>query len=183
MNTATPADSAVVAAARAGDREAWRVLYTRYARLVHGVVLAGLPAAVVADGEDLTQEVFMRAMRRVGDLRDDGAVGAWLAGIARHAAASHRRSRARWVLRIAGWGGGSRTGEMEPDAHTRAIRVLGLIRDLPEAYHEPLVLRLVEGLTGPEIAASLGMTEGSVRVNLCRGMKLLREKLGPEEGA
>jgi len=40
-----------------------------------------------------------------------------------------------------------------------------------------LMLRLVEGMTGPEIAARTGLTDGSVRVNLHRGMKLLREKL------
>ena len=51
---------------------------------------------------------------------------------------------------------------------------------MPDAYRETLVLRLVEGMTGPEIAAAAGMTHESVRVNLHRGMKLLREKLGLE---
>jgi RNA polymerase sigma-70 factor (ECF subfamily) len=41
-----------------------------------------------------------------------------------------------------------------------------------------LILRLVEGLTGPEIAEQTGLAPGSVRVNLHRGMKLLRERLG-----
>jgi len=50
-------------------------------------------------------------------------------------------------------------------------------RRLPEAYRETLILRLVEGMTGPEIAAQTGLTPESVRVNLCRGMKLLRELL------
>ena len=54
---------------------------------------------------------------------------------------------------------------------------LALIRTLPEAYRETLVLRLSEGLTGPEIAQRTGLTPASVRVNLHRGMKLLREKL------
>jgi RNA polymerase sigma-70 factor, ECF subfamily len=53
---------------------------------------------------------------------------------------------------------------------------------LPEAYRETLVLRLVEGMTGPEIAARTGLTAASVRVNLHRGMKLLRERLGVMEG-
>jgi RNA polymerase sigma-70 factor (ECF subfamily) len=44
------------------------------------------------------------------------------------------------------------------------------------------VLRLVEGMTGPEIAARTGLTAASVRVNLHRGMKLLRERLGFMEG-
>ena len=48
---------------------------------------------------------------------------------------------------------------------------------LPEAYRETLVLRLCEGLDGPEIAARTGLTHGSVRVNLTRGMALLRPLL------
>jgi RNA polymerase sigma-70 factor (ECF subfamily) len=58
--------------------------------------------------------------------------------------------------------------------------VLAAIRRLPEAYREPLILRLVEGMTGPEIAARTGLTAGSVRVNLHRGMHMLRETLGKE---
>jgi RNA polymerase sigma-70 factor (ECF subfamily) len=58
-----------------------------------------------------------------------------------------------------------------------AFLVLEGIRSLPEAYREPLILRLVEGMTGPEIAAQTGLTPASVRVNLCRGMKMLRELL------
>jgi RNA polymerase sigma-70 factor (ECF subfamily) len=57
-------------------------------------------------------------------------------------------------------------------------QVLAALRDLPEAYRETLVLRLVEGMTGPEIADQTGLAPGSVRVNLHRGMKLLRERLG-----
>jgi RNA polymerase sigma-70 factor (ECF subfamily) len=56
--------------------------------------------------------------------------------------------------------------------------VLNAILSLPEAYREPLVLRLVEGMTGPEIAARTGLTHGSVRVNLHRGLQQLREILG-----
>jgi RNA polymerase sigma-70 factor (ECF subfamily) len=55
--------------------------------------------------------------------------------------------------------------------------ILAVVGTLPEAYREPLILRLVEGLTGPEIAAKTGLKHGSVRVNLCRGMQMLREKL------
>src|SRR3989442_1146476 len=63
----------------------------------------------------------------------------------------------------------------------RATEILDLIRGLPEAYRETLVLRLVEGMTGPEIAGRTGLTPASVRVNLHRGMKLLRGKLGIKE--
>jgi len=59
---------------------------------------------------------------------------------------------------------------------TEGIALLNAVRELPEAYREPLILRFVEGLTGPEIAARTGLTHGSVRVNLHRGMQILREK-------
>jgi RNA polymerase sigma-70 factor (ECF subfamily) len=55
--------------------------------------------------------------------------------------------------------------------------VLAEVRRLPEAYRETLVLRFVEGLTGPEIAELTGLTPGSVRVNLHRGVELLRARL------
>ena len=58
-----------------------------------------------------------------------------------------------------------------------AFLVLARIRSLPEAYRETLIMRLVEGMTGPEIAERSGLTPESVRVNLCRGMKMLRELL------
>ena len=65
---------------------------------------------------------------------------------------------------------------MDPD-RTEALAALAVIQTLPEAYRETLVLRLVEGMTGPEIAARTGLTPASVRVNLHRGMKQLRERL------
>ena len=61
------------------------------------------------------------------------------------------------------------------------LPTLAAIRSLPEAYRETLVLRLVEGMTGPEIAARTGLTPGSVRVNLHRGLAQLKEKLGRRE--
>jgi RNA polymerase sigma-70 factor (ECF subfamily) len=59
-----------------------------------------------------------------------------------------------------------------------AHHVLATIRELPEAYRETLVMRLLEGMSGPEIAEVTGLEPGSVRINLHRGMKLLRQRLG-----
>lgn len=63
------------------------------------------------------------------------------------------------------------------EAVVDAERVLRAIATLPEAYRETLILRLVEGMGGPEIAALTGLSPDSVRVNLHRGMKLLRDAL------
>jgi RNA polymerase sigma-70 factor (ECF subfamily) len=161
-------DAALVRAAQRGDRAAFGVLYQRYARMVHGVLLARVPHH---EAGDLLQDVFVLALRKLDTLREPHSFGGWLCMIARHRAADfHRR--------------GMNTAELPeeiPGRHPRsaeAIAALGTIRRLPEAYRETLILRLVEGLTGPEIAVRTGMTPASVRVNLHRGMKLLRAELG-----
>jgi RNA polymerase sigma-70 factor (ECF subfamily) len=96
----------------------------------------------------------------------------WLAAIARNRAADQLRRGAGQTVALT-----DEVGRMDPD-RTEALAVLGVIKTLPEAYRETLVLRLVEGMTGPEIAARTGLTAASVRVNLHRGMKQLRERLG-----
>ncbi|MBP6630694.1 MAG: sigma-70 family RNA polymerase sigma factor [Kofleriaceae bacterium] len=163
--------AADVVAARAGDRAAFARLYQRFARAVHGVVLARLRPELVAD---VVQEVFVVALERLGQLSEPAAFPGWLMAIARNRAtdAGRRRVHAELVSEPAA----APTGG--PGQRLDATRVLTALQALPEAYREPLVLRLVEGLTGPEIAEQTGLTPGSVRVNLHRGMKLLRAALG-----
>jgi RNA polymerase sigma-70 factor (ECF subfamily) len=166
--TDTPKDASLVEAARAGDRAAFGHLYNRYAPMVHGILLARVPRREV---DDLVQDVFLAALRRLGTLREVEAFGGWLAMIARNRAVDyHRRApeTAELPAEIAG----------QDAAEVEALAILAVIRTLPEAYRETLVLRLVEGMTGPEIAEYTGLTPASVRVNLHRGMKLLRGKLG-----
>jgi len=165
---ARPRGTELVRAARAGDRDAFDELYRRHWRLVRAVLLARLPRQ---DAEDLAQEVFLAAWEKLGDLRDEEGFGSWVAAIARNRAASHVRGRPRSVPLPDDLPGGPRADE-GPEA------VLAAIRRLPEAYRDPLVLRLVEGMSGPEIARETGLTEGSVRVNLHRGFAKLRELLG-----
>src|SRR5207247_192353 len=64
-----------------------------------------------------------------------------------------------------------------------ARRALAALRGLPDTYRETMIMRLVEGMTGPEIALRTGMTPDSVRVHLHRGMQLLRERLGAAGGS
>ena len=158
----------IVEAARGGDRAAFALLYRQYVRMVHGILLARIPRA---DVDDLVQDVFMTALERMAALRDARAFGSWLAAIARNRATDHMR-RAPHTTALP-----DHLTVVESD-RTEALAVMGLIRSLPNAYRETLTLRLVEGMTGPEIAACTGLTEGSVRVNLHRGMKQLRALLG-----
>jgi len=162
----------LVAAARDGDRTAFGRLYDRFAPMVHGVLLSRVPRS---DVDDLVQDVFLQALRRLGSLRDAEAFGGWLAAIARNRARDHWR-RGEDTVELPE----ELAGERHPEGE--AMTVLAAIRRLPEAYRETLVLRLVEGMTGPEIAERAGLTPGSVRVNLHRGMRMLREALGRSEG-
>ena len=155
-----------------GDRDGFARLYDLYAPLVHGILLARVPRAEV---DDLVQDIFLHAFRKLHTLREASSFGPWIAMIARNRAVDYHR-RSKETVEISDEVRGSDTHD------SKAKEILELIRNLPEAYRETLILRLVEGMTGPEIAARTGLTAASVRVNLHRGMKLLRERLGFVEG-
>ncbi|HSS21144.1 MAG TPA: sigma-70 family RNA polymerase sigma factor [Pyrinomonadaceae bacterium] len=172
LETEESRESILVRKVLAGERDQFGQLYKLYAPLVHGVLLARMPRSEV---EDMVQDIFLHALKKLDTLRDANAFGPWVAMIARNRAMDfHRRSR--------------ETVEITDDLRgsessgSKAEEILAIIRALPDAYRETLVLRLVEGMTGPEIATRTGMTAASVRVNLHRGMKLLRTKLGVKEG-
>ncbi len=159
----------LIAAARTGDRTAFGALYEHYGRMIHGILLSRVAPA---DADDLVQEVFLTAMKQIAKLREPEKFGAWLAAMA--------RNRSNDLLRRS-----ARSTELpeeiavreQASAEAEAAHALRVIQELPEAYRETLVLRLVEGMTGPEIAERTGLTPDSVRVNLHRGMKALRARL------
>ena len=161
----------LVVRARGGEQEAFNQLYRKFAPLVHGILLARVRRDEV---DDLVQEVFLAAYSNLSGLKNPHSFGAWLGTTARNRATEfYRRERLTEELTDA-----------LPDknqARSEAAEILQTIRALPETYRETLILRLVEGLSGKEIAEQTGLTPESVRVNLHRGMKMLREKLGIEQ--
>ena len=173
--TETCADDVLVSAARAGDRSAFGLLYDRYARMVHGILLCRVPPR---DVDDLVQEVFLLVLRQLPSLRDISRFAAWLGTITRNRANDYYR-KAKPVDRATDPGSEEQVESRTNDhtAEQEAAMTLAVLQTLPETYRESLTLRLVEGMTGPEIAERLGLTHGSVRVNLHRGMQMLREKL------
>jgi RNA polymerase sigma-70 factor (ECF subfamily) len=167
---AAPGPAADVRAVADGDRDAFTRIYAAYGRMVRAILLGRVPRR---DVDDLLQDVFITAYLRIGELRDHAAFGAWIAVIARnratdHLRRSHDRDQAQLPPELPGGDG------VEADT----LMVLDAIRKLPVAYRETLLMRLVEGMTGAEISERTGLSAGSVRVNLHRGMKLLRERLG-----
>lgn len=160
-------ERSLVQQAREGSRAAFGQLYQQYARMIHGILLTRVPYSEV---DDMVQDVFLVAMRRLPSLRDDNAFAGWLAMIARHQAIDYHRGTPKIT--------GLQEHTLQQKApEPEAFAVLGTIRSLPDAYRETLLLRLVEGLSGAEIAEQTGLTPDSVRVNLHRGMKMLRERL------
>jgi RNA polymerase sigma-70 factor (ECF subfamily) len=121
---------------------------------------------------DLAQEVFLHAWTSIRSLREPAAFGGWIGALARNRAIDFTRRRPPETELADG-----PAASAAPDVQYEAAEALLAIRDLPEAYREPLLLRLVEGCSGREIAALCGLTEESVRVNLHRGFRLLRERL------
>ena len=178
-STRTSANVALVERAQAGDRRAFAALYRAHGRMVHGLLLTRLPRAELRDA---MQDVFLAALAKLDSLRDPARFGAWLAAIARNRARdwSKRHGRTRehsWEPQA--------VDEHEPARVTgpgmvESLALLAQLRGLPEAQRELLILRFVEGLSGPEIAEVLGMTPGSVRVKLHRSLELLRRQSGGE---
>ncbi|HEX7676598.1 MAG TPA: sigma-70 family RNA polymerase sigma factor [Thermoanaerobaculia bacterium] len=167
-------DADLVLAAQAGDVASFEMLYARYAPVVHSILLGRLSPV---DADDVTQNVFITALTKLESLREPAAFAGWIARTARNAAEDHRRRMIATVEIDAEIDAALVTrGTQSEDAE--AARALQAIRDLPEAYRETLMLRLVEGMSGPEISARTGLTPGSVRVNLHRGMQMLRGALG-----
>ena len=156
---------------RTGDQEAFAELYRHFAPMVHGIVLARVPRDEV---HDIVQDVFLAAYRSLHSLRDSRVFGPWLVKIARNRAAEfYRSSRPTEELPEHIPGRQRRDGE--------AAEVLRAIRSLSDSYRETLILRLVEGMTAKEISQRTGLKPESVRVNLHRGMEMLRERLGIAE--
>lgn len=156
--------------ARRGSQAAFAWLYRTFAPLVHAIHL-GTNARSRAD--DLTQETFVIAFGKLDQLREPARFGPWIAMIARRTRpAATLDARELVDADDPAWPGAG------PESSAQASEALRAIRDLPEAYRETLILRLVEGLSGPEIASLTGLTPQSVRVNLHRGMSRLRGALG-----
>jgi RNA polymerase sigma-70 factor, ECF subfamily len=174
----------LVIAVQRGHRGAFAGLYERFHRVVHAIALARVSAA---EADDVVQDVFAEAWQKVAQLREPAAFPGWLTALARSRAVDRARSQQRRGVSYSlddtapssrSSVAGHASLSVAPPPRAEAVAALRAIRELPETYRETLIMRLVEELSGPEIAERTGMTPESVRVHLHRGIKLLRERLG-----
>src|SRR6185436_16140533 len=148
-----------------------------------------------AEAEDISQEVFLKAYERFGELRDSPTVAGWLKTVATNMSLNHlSRYRARWSffseLFTAGEEGEGREMDFpEPrdleadvanaDRHAVVERAL---QKLPPAQRVPLVLFHLENLKYEEIASKLNVSLGKVKTDIFRGRKALGQMLESQFG-
>jgi RNA polymerase sigma factor (sigma-70 family) len=181
-----PTDNDLVAAVRRGDETAFTELYARYQRRVHAYVLG-----MVKDhgrAEDVTQEVFISAYRRMRETERPIAFKPWVYEIARNACidAFRRGKRAEEVsfdadddLRGVDQSrlqSGAPTPDAQIDAKQRLHHLCGAFGGLSETHHRILVMRELEGLSYREIGERLGMSRPAVESTLFRARRRLTEE-------
>src|SRR5271168_612841 len=174
-------DESAVAAVRGGDAERYRELVERHERRVFAVAWSRLGNAALA--EEATQEAFIRAYRRLWLLGDGAKFSGWVNTIARRIAINsglrHRRElnkRERWALENPDHSTGENSGAEADPLHTPET-LRQTLSELPAAHRECLVLFYLEGKSGTEAAATLGISESALRVRLHRARAAMRERL------
>jgi RNA polymerase sigma-70 factor (ECF subfamily) len=182
-NPAAIPDDALVRAARAGDREAFEILYDRHARAVRNQIRAKI--ADLASADDLHQDVWSRAWFRIDSLRDEGRFIQWIGQIAAHECIEwfRRNKRPHIPLTVLAGDGGDTTDPVAPPEprpwEAREIRetVLRTIGECLDSWQQPLILRFIEGKSYAEIADALKRDVDQIRGILERGGKMLRQRL------
>ncbi|MBX9624160.1 MAG: sigma-70 family RNA polymerase sigma factor [Gemmataceae bacterium] len=184
----TDTDTLLAGRARDGNRAAFEELVRRTARLVyaHLVLATGDPDRA----EDLAQETYLKAFAAVRGLKDPAIFRPWLLSIARNVATDAARKATRIkrtapAVSLVAAGDVPAAGPPPDEAaegDEQRREVLAALRGLPEEYRVPLTLRYIAGADPAAIGSQLGLSNGSVRGYLHRGLKLLRDRLPPEYG-
>jgi RNA polymerase sigma-70 factor (ECF subfamily) len=152
-----------VAAARAGDLEAFELLMRQHERLVLATALR--LTGNMADAQDISQEVFLRLYKNLGKVQAANALPAWLYRVTVNAC--HDLRRRKPAMEPESSAGDLVAGGMDPQTsltQAERRRVLEMsLRVLPEKERAALVLRDLEGLSTAEVARALGSSEATVR--------------------
>lgn len=167
--------TAVAATRREAD---FATLLAENQRRVFQIALSVL--ADPADAEEVAQEAFLRAHRRLSSLRDPARFRAWVSRIAFRLALNRQRSRQRRLARETAWQAEQPTvAGASPADPIFLKRLRAEIDRLPEKLRVVLLLAAVEEMDAPEVAAVLGLPVGTVRSRLHRARKRLLEVMQP----
>jgi RNA polymerase sigma-70 factor (ECF subfamily) len=162
----------VIARAKAGDRDAFRYLYQRFAGNIYGYT-----RSIVRDehdAEDVTQQVFTRMMTAIVNYEDRGVpFSAWLLRIAHNMSIDHMRRRVVVAEDV-------HQAEQRIDsehAHHLSLSLREALAELPDGQREVVLLRHVAGWSPTEIAEKLGRSEDAVHGLHHRGRRQLKAAL------
>jgi len=176
-------DRELVEAAQAGDRWALEELVRRTHRSVYtcALRLVGNPD----DAADVTQDVYLRVVRKLGGFRHEASFSTWLNRVTTNVAMStlKRRTR-RFAVEGAAVPADTRDPAPDPAERAEAValarRLEGLVGELPEGQRQ--VLRDIYGQSTEEVANVMGLTPGAVKVRLFRARERLKAELEATEG-
>lgn len=175
------ADLALVERCRAGELTAFEELYRAHSGRLYSVACRML--GNTADAEDLLQEIFLAAHRKLDSFRGDSALGTWLYRLATNQCLDYLRSRAARSNQLTG-ALDDELGLADPSSRAlgeRAVTRMDLERavaQLPEGCRAAFVLHDVEGLEHREVAEVLGIAEGTSKSQVHKARLRLRTLLG-----
>src|SRR5918999_5828969 len=169
-------DAELVGAVRAGDDEAFAELFRRYAGRIRTFVVRRV--ADYGRAEDVTQEVFLSALRRMRATDSEIAFKPWVFEIARNATIDlHRRRSRTEELPVEEFElVGSEPPEAEVLARERLSHLQGAFGELNEVHHRALVMREFEGRSYREIGQRLSLTQNAVEGVLFRARRRLAKE-------
>ncbi|MBK5213320.1 MAG: RNA polymerase sigma factor [Flavobacteriaceae bacterium] len=178
-------DSNVVQRVLEGEKELFEILLRRYNQRLFRVIRSYIHSE--DDVQDIMQDAYVKAYTKLGQFNNQASFSTWLIRIAINEALQHIRKNKR---RLMNYGKTESlenvfqlpdTNQMNPEkqAITTETRTLleNAVDHLPEKYRVVFVLQQVEGLTNPEIADCLKLTDSNVKVRLHRAKGLLKEEL------
>ncbi|MAT99009.1 MAG: RNA polymerase subunit sigma-70 [Anaerolineaceae bacterium] len=167
------------------DKEAFGQLYEIYVDRIYNYVY--YRTGNVADAEDLTAKIFVRAMKHIPRYQDKGVpFSAWLYRIAHNLVANwHRDNSRRQIIAlddITHWHVGDESPEFATQLMEDKALLLAAIRRLPSDRQELLILKFVERLSNAEIGEIMGRSEGAIKSLYHRTLLSLREDLFERNG-
>ena len=184
LDARTRADEADVARARAGDTAAFAALVRRHQDRVFGFILRMLDAR--DEAMELTQDVFVKAWQALPGWRPEARFSTWLLQIARNAALDQLRRRR--VVQFAPLDDGMDVADTAPGpearyaSRQRQALLENALQQIAAEHREILLLREVEDLSYGELAAVLGIAEGTVKSRLARARAALLQHFRPHAG-
>jgi RNA polymerase sigma-70 factor (ECF subfamily) len=163
--------------AQSGDVDAFELLYREHSGRIYALCLR-LKAGDSSDATELMQDVFVRAWRRLSTFRGDCAFSSWLHRLAVNTMLENARSDSRRIARVLPMDDTSRlAGAARSSGVELKMDMENAIASLPRGARLAFVLHDVEGYQHQEIAEQLSVSVGTVKAQLHRARRLLRERL------